>query len=278
MGGIHLLSPVIKMTLVHLIHYRDKIVKTNLKNSFPSLTVTDRRKIMHRFYAFLGDLVTETIWMFSASERRIRKHLTVDNPELINDYFAQGKNVVVVLGHFNSWEILLSGLNLFVDHQIVTIYVPLTDRFLDHKFQDFRTRFGMQVISKKVVKDIFDQKDKVPKAILFGADQSPSLSKDLHWTTFLNQETAVVKGPEKYAMKYDCPVVFLSLQTRKRGFYTARFTNISSNPREEENSFISETHVRLLEEEIIKNPQYWLWSHRRWKKKRERSDSNGSLN
>jgi len=240
-----------------------------LINAFPNKSSEEIKRIRSNYYKFLGDMVTETVWMFHATTGRIKKRLKIENPEVLNKYFEQGRNVVVVLGHFNSWEILLTGLNLMVDHQIVTIYVPLTDAFLDRKFLAFRTKFGMQVISKKVVRASFEATSDKPKAILFGADQSPKLSKDIHWTTFLNQETAVVKGPEKYARQFDCPVVFLSLNTVKRGYYSVRLEDITGHPKDEPPSAISEKHVRLLDKQIKENPEYWLWSHRRWKMQRE---------
>jgi KDO2-lipid IV(A) lauroyltransferase len=106
-------------------------------------------------------------------------------------------------------------------------------------------------------------------AIIFGADQSPSISKNIYWTQFLNQDTAVALGAEKYGKLYDMPVVFTHLSRVKRGYYVVEFETVTANPVQEEEHFITEKHVRLMEKQILKQPEFWLWSHKRWKKKRE---------
>lgn len=249
--------------------YRKKVVFENLANAFPDKSVAERKKIAAKFYHFMTDLMVEILWCFSLSEKRIRHRFMVINPELLDELYDSGKSVVLALGHYSSWEMVLSSLNLFVKHRVATIYIPLTNSALDKAFYKMRTTFNAKMIAKKDFKHSFAEEDQELKAIIFGADQSPSISKNIYWTQFLNQETAVAYGVEKYAKMYDMPVVYAQLMRVKRGYYSLEFKTVSTQPALEKAGEITDRHVRLLEQQILARPEFWLWSHKRWKKKRE---------
>ncbi|HHL52498.1 MAG TPA: acetyltransferase, partial [Flammeovirgaceae bacterium] len=249
--------------------YRKQVVWANLSNSFPDMPEAERQALMRRFYRHMSELMVETLWCFSLSEKRLQKSLQVKNPELLDKYYEQGRSVVLVLGHYGSWEFVLAGLNYFVRHRVATIYIPLTSKTLDRAFHRMRLRFGAEMISKKDFAANMQAGSMEPRAIIFGADQSPSISKNIYWTEFLNQETAVALGVEKYAKKYDMPVLFTWLHKRARGRYEVEFELITDRPQDEPPGTITEKHVRLMEKQIRQRPELWMWSHRRWKKKRE---------
>ncbi len=255
-----------------IIGYRKNIVLTNLLNSFPEKTNKERRIIAAKFYHYLTDLMIETIWYFGLTEKKAARHLIVKNPELLDTIYDSGRGVILILGHYGSWELVLSSLNLFVKHLVSTIYIPLTNKNLDKIFLNMRKQFGTEMVAKKDFALSIKEGNKNMRAIIFGADQSPSISKNIYWTKFLNQDTAVAFGAEKYAKMYDMPVVFTFLNREKRGFYSVEFEMVSLNPVDEPEGTITERHVRLLERQINENPQYWLWSHKRWKKKRDKAD------
>ena len=245
------------------------MVNENLANAFPDKTEAERREIASEFYHYMTDLMIEILWCFSLTEKRIRHRFDVINPELLNEIYDSGKNVVLVLGHYSSWEMVLSSLNLFVKHRVSTIYIPLTNKAFDKAFYNMRTVFSAVMIPKKDFKDSFKDDNGELRAIIFGADQSPKMSKNIYWTKFLNQETAVAYGVEKYARMYDMPVVYCRLERQRRGHYSLEFATVALHPQETAEGEITERHVRLLEQQILARPEFWLWSHKRWKKKRE---------
>ena len=249
--------------------YRKEVVFENLRNAFPDKTDFEIKQTASGFYHFINDLMVEILWCFSLTEKRITNRLKVKNPELLDDLYASGKSVVLILGHYASWEMVLSSLNLFVKHHVATIYVPLTNKGLDEKFFKMRTTFGSEMIAKRDFKNNMQEGTDKQRAIIFGADQSPSISKNLYWTQFLNQDTAVALGAEKYAKMYDMPVVFIWLRREKRGYYSVEFETITTDPKSEPEGAITEKHVRVMEKQILAKPEYWLWSHKRWKKRRE---------
>lgn len=262
---LHSFSNVLYFLFFYITHYRQKVVFQNLQNSFPHKSEKEIREIAKGFYRFLADLTIETIWNMSLSEKEARAHLVVENPEVLDSYYESNKDVIIVVAHYNSWEFLLSAVNLRLKHRAAVIYTPLTDKFLDKVFKEFREKFGTLCLNKGEAKHAFKNSNG-PVAMLFGSDQAPSSSRKAYWTTFLNQETAVAIGVEKYAIMHDLPVFFGSLHCLKRGYYSLRLELLTDNPVDTEPGEISEMHVKALEKLIIEEPKYWLWSHKRWKR------------
>ena len=249
--------------------YRKDVVFENLNNAYPEKSDAEIKQIASGFYHFITDLMVEILWCFSLTEKRITNRLKVKNPELLNEFYDSGKSVILILGHYASWEMVLSSLNLYVKHKVATIYIPLTNKGLDEEFYKMRTAFDSEMIAKKDFKNNIESGGSEQRAIIFGADQSPSISKNLYWTQFLNQDTAVALGAEKYAKIYDMPVVFTWLRREKRGYYSVEFETVTADPKNEPEGAITEKHVRIMEKQILAKPEFWLWSHKRWKKKRE---------
>jgi len=263
---LYLFSDFMFFILYYLIPYRKEVILNNLINSFPEKSKEEITQLQKGYYRFLSDLMIETIWNFSITEKEARKRLIIDNPEILDPYYAINKDVIIVVGHYNSWEFLLPAFNLLVKHQGAVIYTSLTDKFLDAIFIKFREKFGMLLLTKVNVKHAFGDENDKPMAVLFGSDQAPASSSKAHWTTFLNQETAVAIGVEKYAIKYDLPVFFGALNRVKRGYYELKLELLADKPLETKPGEISDMHVKALEQLIQYKPQYWLWSHKRWKR------------
>lgn len=267
-GALHTISTMIYFFLFRIFGYRKKVVSANLANSFPEKNEAERRQIMKRFYRHLCDVLTEGIKAFSISKDDLREHLVCKNPELIRKYYDEGKSVIIAVGHYNSWELFLTGINLFIRHRAVVIYQPLRNLYLDKKLREKRSEYRTIMLPKKDVKAFFKAERKELSATVFAIDQSPPKPENCHWMTFLHQDTGVLFGTEKYAKEFDQPVVYARLNKIKRGYYSLEFSDVTSSPRETAHGEITEKVTRLLEKDIIHNPQYWLWSHKRWKHKR----------
>lgn len=265
---LYSLSTFTYLVLYHVIVYRKKVVFANLKNAFPEKSESEIENIARLYYRHLCDLIVESIMMFQMSEKEVIKRFQVSNPELLDGIYKQGKSVIIVSAHYNNWEMAALSPGLQLMHTFVSIYTPIKNKFMDQKIRESRSRYGSPVVAKKEVDAFFDTMKDELIAPLFAADQSPSNPQKAYWTTFMNQDTPVAYGPEKYAMKYNFPVVFAYIRKLKRGHYEATVEMICENPAETKHGEITEKHVRILENEIHEAPQYWLWSHRRWKHKR----------
>lgn len=266
LGVLYIFSDILFFIFNYIVPYRKQVVITNLEKSFPEKSQKEVKQITKGFYRYLTDLMVETVWNMSLSEKEARKRLLVENPELLTPYYKKGKDVIIVVGHYNSWEFLLVAFNLMIDHRSAVIYTSLTDKFLDKIFKEFREKFGTKLVTKVEVKHVFQNGLGEPMAMIFGADQAPASSGRAYWTTFLHQETAVAIGVEKYAIKYDLPVFFGALHKIKRGYYSIKLELLIDKPLESKEGEITEAHVKALENLIKEEPIYWLWSHKRWKR------------
>lgn len=266
---LYVLADGLYLILYRLIGFRKKVVWNNLKQSFPEKDEKGLKEIMDRFYHHLCDILVESLHMFSMSENEAVNRLIIKNPELLLRYFKARKSVLMATGHYNNWEWLAMALHPQVLHTAVGVYNPLRNYFFERKLKNAREKFGTILVPKKKSARIFENRKNEPSIYMLPGDQSPTYAKQVYWMRFLEQETAVFFGTEKLSKKYDYPVVYAHLYKIRRGYYECIFEEITDNPKEAPHGFITETHTRLLERDILAAPEYWLWTHKRWKRKRE---------
>jgi KDO2-lipid IV(A) lauroyltransferase len=187
---------------------------------------------------------------------------------LLNSYYDKKQSVILAGGHYNNWEWIAVALDKQMKHQSIAIYKTLSNKFFDEKMRSTRGKFGLLMVSTKLVAETFSKFKNELTATIFAIDQSPSNPKKCYWMNFLNQDTPVLFGTEKFSKDYNQPVLFGTITKVKRGFYQIEFQTVTDNPTNTAHGYITETTTKLLEAEIIKAPQYWLWTHRRWKHKR----------
>ncbi|GET21059.1 lysophospholipid acyltransferase family protein [Prolixibacter denitrificans] len=250
--------------------YRRKVVQTNLANAFPEKTEQERKKIERQFYRHFCDSFIETLYFSQISPSRIKKRMKFLNPELAEKYLDEGRQVIVSMGHHNNWEWMCSW-GLHTKTEFYVVYKPLHNKSIDRFYYKLRSRFNAIPLEKnKTFRQLVSDKNENKVAAAgFLNDQTPKKNEIQYWTTFLNQETPILLGTEKIAKKVDAVVLGAHMQKQKRGHYTLTFHLITDKPKETAQYEITEKHTRFLEQIIKDEPAYWLWSHRRWKHKRE---------
>jgi KDO2-lipid IV(A) lauroyltransferase len=270
---LYIISDLLYLLLYYIIGYRKKVVRTNLKNAFPGITDAERITIEKKFYSHLSDMFVETMKLIHLSEENTRKRLKITNPELLDRIYIEGKDVIAVLGHYNNWE-FMTILPKLADHTIISVYRPLKNKYFDKLITSLRTRYGHVLTPMSmVIRELIRYKNNNTRtftALL--SDQTPAKVDIHYWTKFLNQDTAVYLGAEKIATKYGMAVIFLNYKKVRRGYYSITYELICENAADMPEHSITEAHVRRLEEIITEKPEYWVWSHRRWKHKREQAD------
>lgn len=255
--------------LYRIIGYRKKVVLGNLRNAFPQKSEAEIQQIARGFYRYLCDLFLETFKTLTISKQEMLRHCSM-NPEakkIMDKYAAEGKSIILVLGHLGNWEWAGNTFSMECKQQLYVIYHPITNAFFDQLMYKMRTRFGAKLIPmKNTFREMLAMKNEV-NATAFIADQTPS-SQNAYWTTFLNQDTPVFWGTEVIAKKLKLPVVYISVNKLRRGYYEMNAEVLHDNPAATAEGEISELHTKRLEKDIIAHPETWLWSHRRWKHKR----------
>jgi KDO2-lipid IV(A) lauroyltransferase len=266
---LYVFSDFLYLVLYYVLAYRRKVVAENLRNSFPEKSAEELKTIGKKFYRHLADLMIEILKLTHMSKAQSLRRMPITNPELLERLYAEDRDVVAVIGHYNNWEWLKS-LIFHSRFQTVSIYKPLQDKRFDNFLLNLRNREGMILTPMSmIVREILEARKAGRRSIYsFVTDQTPPKGDIKYWTKFMNQDTPVYLGVEKIASKYDMAVVFFNVQKIRRGYYqyTAEllFEHTSGLPEH----VITEKHVRRLEEIICEKPEYWIWSHRRWKHKK----------
>jgi len=265
---LYLFSSLFYFILYYLTGYRRKVVAANLRNAFPEKSEGERKEIERRFYRHLSDLFVETLKVTHMSPEQISRRLTISDQAGVARFYKEGKSVIGLCSHYNNWE-WLSAVQLMTPFRLLTVYKPLTNKYFDKFINNLRTKYGVLASPmENIIRDLARfRNEKIPTMSAFIADQTPPPDKHVFWTTFLNQETGFYRGAEKLAVKYDMPVVFVILTKIKRGYYELTFKLITEHPGQEAPDFITSRYAEMLEAVIREKPEYWLWSHRRWKYK-----------
>jgi len=266
--ALYLISDFLNLVIYRIFNYRNDVVSNNLKNSFPEKSEDEIKAIKKEFYKHFFDVIVESIKLFSVNPNDIVERSRVTNPELLDKYAYQGRGIAIVGGHYGNWEYIAIALDPQTKHQTLAIYHQIKNKFFEKVMLESRSKTGMLMVSRNSIRTGFFEGNSEKYAIVFGADQFPQNAKKVHFTTFMNQRTAVAFGPEKIAKERNLVVVWGDNIKVGRGRYELTFKVLTENPKDEKPGHITEMHTRALEEEIRLAPAYWLWTHKRWKKER----------
>jgi KDO2-lipid IV(A) lauroyltransferase len=269
---LHRIADVLFFLVYHVFSYRKKLVWQNMRRSFPEKSDQEIDMICKQFFKHFCDVLVEIVKLFNMRPEELKKRVRFTNPELLSDYIQGGRSVIITSGHCGNWEWAVTALGLYLEHGIVAIYKRLSDPVLERKVKASRAQFGMQLVRKNDFSDFIKAAADTAYAYVFATDQSPSKRQQFYWTRFLNQETAVMRGAEIYAKRYDYVVVMTNIQRVKRGYYEIAFELVTDDPRSMPEDAILEAVTNRLEEQIHATPHNWLWTHKRWKLKRTEAE------
>lgn len=264
---LYILADGTYLLLYFVFAYRRKVVRANLLNALPDRTLQEIAIIEKRFYRYLASLVFEIIKMGSISKKEIERRFIFKNKAQVQEYLDRGESVLICAAHYGNWEwgTLGIGLNFSADHY--PIYKPLTNPTFDTWFKKVRSKFGNRLIAMRQTMRALQASKGKPSIFSFGNDQAPSKDESHYWTSFMHQASSVQLGIEKIAKRTNQPIFYFKVNVLKRGFYTVDCVPLCLNPAETAEFEITEMHTRFLEEIIRAKPEYWLWSHKRWKYK-----------
>lgn len=266
---LYVFSDLLFLVLYYFPSYRRKVVAVNLRNSFPDKSEKELRSIGKKFYRHLADILIETLKLAHLKKAQLMNRMTLSNPELLGRLYSEGRDIAAVVAHYNNWEWLQSVI-FYTDYQVVSIYKPLQDKQFDKFILGLREMRGMILTPMSgIVREILKARSMGRRSIYsFITDQTPPVEELRYWTNFLNQETPVYLGAEKIALKYDMAVVFFNIEKIKRGKYRVTAEILFESTSGLTGHVITERHVSKLEEVIREHPEFWIWSHRRWKHKK----------
>ncbi len=265
---LYFISDILYYWFYYIHRYRKKTVFRNLTNAFPGKSSGEIRDIARGFYHYMVDILLESLKSFTMNEKDMARRYQCRQPDFLKEFYKNNRSVICVAGHYNNWEWGGVATGSQVLHKPVGFYKPLTNKFIDNYVNRTRVRGRTVLASITHTSDHFNKSWEEPCLFFMVADQSPYSARLAIWMSFLNQDTAVLHGPEKYAHIYNLPVVFAKVNKIKRGFYEMEFILLEEDPSTSPQGEITRKYIQALEKVIIENPCNYLWSHRRWKLKR----------
>jgi len=234
--------------------------------SFPHYSNAQLHEIEKKFYRHFCDLIVESIKSNNISKEELDKRITITNFELVEQLVHSGKSIAGVLGHMGNWEWAVLKLSKIATFPVNAMYQPSSSKRFDKWIKKNRARFGANLVASSDLRTLLQTLDKEPMGIGFLADQGPVNVKSALWMYFLKQVTPVYKGVEKIARSKDLAVLYLNVSKTGRGKYSISFELITDNANALPENELTFVHTKLLEKNIIKQPEIWLWTHRRWKR------------
>lgn len=250
--------------------YRRKIVKKNIDNAFPEKTEAERKKIVRQFYHHLCDVIAETLKMMSISKEEMKRRMVFEGVKEMEDLLDDHPFVFIYLGHYCNWE-WFSSMPMWSDRCYPgQVYKPLRDKWMDELFLKMRSRFGGNCMDKnKILRIVMQLKsEKKPTIIGFISDQTPKWDSIHDWVDFLHQDTPVFTGTERLARKVDAAIVFGDVERVKRGYYKCTLRKMCTDVKALPEYALTEMYMKEMERMIRRQPQFWLWTHNRWKRQR----------
>jgi len=266
MSILYILSDIFFFLTYYVIGYRRKVVKENLALALPNRSEKERKQIAREFYAHLCDILVETVKSLTISEKEINRRFQFKNLELLQDLYDQDKSVLLMCGHYASWE--WSGiLTKHMPYKGLAVYKQLRNPNFDRLVKKIRGKFGGEIVTnRQIVAKLFRMhRDKKKSLTLILSDQTPKLSDYKHVDTFMGVRVPVFVGTEELAKRLGHIPVYLHVEKVKRGHYSARFIPLTMEPKNIPDYEITRMFLDEIEKQIHKEPAYYLWSHKRWK-------------
>jgi len=265
---LYIFSDFLSFILYNIIGYRKKVVLDNLKLAFPDKSEKELLKIRRQFYTHFADVFMEMIKSITISEEKVHKHFVFEGIDIINDLGKKGRSIVLVGSHYANWEWMVSMNNLIM-HEAFAVSTPIGNKYFDKMMLKYRTKYGGSFVTPRMAKKVYgnNSKNGILALNALVSDQSPQLKNTRYWTTFLNVKVPVHVGAEQIAKELNQSVVFYEVSKVKRGYYKCTFKIIAENPNDYPDYKITELFLKEVERQIEADPQYYFWTHNRFKHK-----------
>ena len=268
----YVISDMMFWLLYSMIGYRRKVVYKNISESFPEKSDEEIKRIERGFYRFFCDYMVECVKMMTITKANLKKRMIFKGTDLVDEVIENGQSCALYLGHLCNWE-WVSSLPLWLTPKVHCgqIYHPLENKDFDRLFLRSRQRMGAECIpmAETLRKIIEYRKAGQPIIVGYISDQVPFWTNIHHWVDFLNHDTPVLTGTERIVRKVNHAVFYLDIRRVRRGYYEAEIKLISREPQKMNDYEITDIYFKMLEDNIRRAPEFWLWSHNRWKRTRE---------
>lgn len=268
MRMLYAFSTFLFFLIYHIIGYRKKVVLNNLLLVFPDKSDDERKLIANKFYQHFCDMIVEMLKSITISESEIKKRFVFTNIEEIHKIEKEQKSIMLMCAHYGSWEWIFI-LQKYLNFKGYAVYKKLGNKYFDRLVKRIRAKYNTHLITTKETFHVLSKLKSKGELTINGfvSDQSPKYNKAYHWQEFMNIKVPVYTGAELLAKKLDMAVMFFKVKKIKRGYYETTFKTVTLNPNDYKDYEITDIFLKFVEDQIYEAPEYYLWTHKRWKHK-----------
>lgn len=257
-------------TLVQLMNYlliftsyRKQVINNNYKSTIGAGL---SRETFDSFYRNCIQNISRIIVETLKFEKSKSSKLTYFNIENLENLCEQNNGLILMASHYGNWELACINLPLHTSLPCYGVYKPLKNKVMDRELIRLRSRYGLNVIPmNSIARSIAtNYKSHTPAIYILIADQNPRSIQNVIWVNFLGIMTAFSNGLVKFQNKYNLPIAYMKTTPNQELFdYNINF----EFPDAEGINKSIQWYSQQVENQIRQNPQFWLWSHKRWKRK-----------
>ena len=252
-----------------VVRVRHRVTLENLEKAFgDGMTASERVRTGRRSYVNFTKSMVELISLRRLDEGKLHELVRIHGRENMDAALAEGKGVIVVTGHFGSWELLGAA---GVAHGIPVDFLvgEQTNNLVDDHINGLRASAGIGVIPKGIaIRGVFRSLRK-NRTIAILSDQDAR--KAGIFVDFFGIPSSTYPGAAQFVWKTGCPMVFCRIVRREDETHDAYFMPPMHADTELEGSGeirrLTAAFTKELESAIRKNPDHYFWAHRRWKTK-----------
>jgi KDO2-lipid IV(A) lauroyltransferase len=247
---------------------RKQVTLENLRHAFPEKEEAALRRIALGAYRNYGTAITQMLWAGGATEQELRACVHISDPGPFRRAFEQGKGVIVLSGHFGTWEFLVSAFRLQIGEPFLIIVQNQRNRRINAFVNRIRARFGNETVD--MAHAVRTALRALGQGRVVGLLGDQSGSRESLFINFFGRPAATHRGPAAFSLKSGAPIVMAYLLRRTDGGMDAICEEVDregldGGATEENVKELTRRHVALLERMIRAHPDHWLWMHRRWK-------------
>ncbi len=260
------MSDVFYFIVYHIVGYRKRTVWNNLKLVFPEKSDVELKQIQRKYYSHLCDMFLEMIKSLTITEKQMQKRFVITNAGVVNELAKKNKSIIMLCSHFASWE-WMTILGTQIDIETYGVYQKIVNPYFDRLVRRIRAKFNAKLMTAGQATGIIvnNQKNNVLAIYAMVSDQSPSWRRAKYWRDFMGIKSPVFTGAENLAKRYDLAVIYMKVKKVKRGHYEATLVPVCEDSTKAGAFEITDKYLDILEGQIRETPEYYLWTHRRWK-------------
>lgn len=274
---LYVFSDFLYYSSYYVIPYRKKVVRDNLHKSFPTKSTLERRQIEKKFYKHLCDLIFESLKGASISPADLKNRVEIKNPNCLIEAIGEGKGILLLSSHYANFEWMSNRVGLMLQEEYggakITsgLYRPFKNKAVNKMAQKYRGRWGWKLMPasrnlRNIVKLLHGG-----NILGIFTDQRPPKANCTFFTPFLNQLTPFLTSAAKLGLATQAKIIYVDAERISRGKYSLSFIPVETQQYKDRSDAsvyaLTDELASILEDILVREPAYWLWTHKRWKHK-----------